>query len=219
MFPERTILFLGGDPGPVSFLRSLNYDGAYLVAVDRGLGVMYDLNLVPDVFVGDEDSVSPRLLQGLGKQRTRVVRLPARKNVSDFEAALDLLRQDGRADPVLALAGLGGRVDHLMFNLQLAARYSGDFEAVAFEDGRCRVDMLCGKQTRHLAPGTTVSFIPMEAGTEITLRGFEYPLTHMALVQGSTRTLSNVTRTEKQVITVAHGIVAMVAWKKPRSGS
>jgi len=70
-----TIVFAGGDPGSFSYLRTVDYSDAFLVAVDRGLGVMTGLGLTPDLFVGDGDSVVPELLAGLDRSRTRVVTL------------------------------------------------------------------------------------------------------------------------------------------------
>ncbi len=60
-----TIIFAGGDPGSFSYLRSVDYSDAFLVAVDRGLAVMVELGLIPDLFVGDCDSVAPELVAGL----------------------------------------------------------------------------------------------------------------------------------------------------------
>src|SRR5450756_909815 len=104
-----------GDPGSLSYLRTVDYSDAFLVAVDRGLAVMAEVGLTPDLFVGDGDSVVPELLVGLDRSRTRVVILPARKDVSDLEAAFDLLVTMGRQGSVLVLAGLGGRLDHCLF--------------------------------------------------------------------------------------------------------
>ena len=145
-----TIVFAGGDPGSFSYLRSVDYSDAFLVAVDRGLAVMVELGLTPDLFVGDGDSVAPELVAGLDHDRTQVVSLPVQKDVSDLEAAFDLLAAAERHGAVLVLAGLGGRLDHSLFNLQLAARRVVDFEGISFEDGRCQVKPAQGRQRSHV---------------------------------------------------------------------
>jgi thiamine pyrophosphokinase len=207
-----TILFAGGDPGLLSYLRGLDYEGSFLVAVDRGLAVLEELGLTADLFVGDADSVRPDLLAGLDPQRTRIVRLSPHKDISDLEAAFDLLTAEGRKGTVLILAGLGGRLDHTVLNMQLAAQRIADFERISFEDGRCQVRPLTGNNTTRLVPGVTVSFVPMTSDVELTLIGFEYPLAHVPIVQGSTRTLSNITRDTVQEIIVDRGTVLMIAW-------
>ncbi len=216
MATVRTILFAGGDPGSMSYLRTLDYGDAFLVAVDRGLAVMDELGLTPDVFVGDADSVPPGLLAGLDPECTRIVRLPLHKDVSDLEAAFELLSAEGRRETVLVLAGLGGRLDHSVLNLQLATRRMVDFEAISFEDGRCLVQPLRGATSTRFAPGVTVSFVPMTSEVELTLIGFEYPLRHALIPQGSTRTLSNVTQGSVQQVIVDRGAVVMIAWNGPQ---
>jgi thiamine pyrophosphokinase len=208
-----TIVFAGGDPGSFTYLRTVGYPGSFLVAVDRGLAVMAELGLTPDLFVGDGDSVVSELLTGLDKDRTQVIMLPERKDVSDLEAAFDLLVTMGRKGSVLVLAGLGGRLDHCLFNLQLAARHVADFEDIAFEDDRCLVRPLASSNTLQLPPGVTVSFVPMTPQVELSLTGFEYPLSHAVVQRGSTRTLSNVACAPVQQVVVERGTVLMIAWK------
>ena len=215
MLGVTTIVFAGGDPGSFSYLRTVDYADAFLVAVDRGLTVMTELGLTPDLFVGDGDSVVPELLAGLDRNRTRVVMLPAHKDVSDLEAAFDLLVTMRRQGSVLVLAGLGGRLDHCLFNLQLAARHVADFEDITFEDDRCLVRVLTSSNALQLLAGTTVSFVPVTWEVELSLTGFEYPLSHTVVQRGSTRTLSNVACGLVQQVIVERGIVVMIAWKIP----
>ena len=209
-----TIVFAGGDPGSFSFLRTVDYADAFLVAVDRGLAVMSELGLTPDLFVGDGDSVVPELLAGLNRERTQVVVLPAHKDVSDLEAAFDLLATMERHGSVLVLAGLGGRLDHCLFNLQLAARHLTAFEDIRFEDDRCLVRPLAGSNALELLSGTTVSFLPVTPEVDLSLTGFGYPLSHAVVQLGSTRTLSNVACGLVQQVVVARGTVVMIAWKR-----
>ena len=208
-----TIVFAGGDPGSLSYLRTVDYTDAFLVAVDRGLAVMAELGLTPDLFVGDGDSVAPELLMGLDGDRTRVVILPAHKDVSDLEAAFDVLVTMERHGSVLVLAGLGGRLDHCLFNLQLAARHLADFEDITFEDDRCLVRALTSSNALQLLAGMTVSFVPVTQEVQLSLAGFEYPLSHAVVQQGSTRTLSNVACGLVQQVIVECGTVVMIAWK------
>jgi thiamine pyrophosphokinase len=208
-----TIVFAGGDSGSFSYLRTVDYSDAFLVAVDRGLAVMAELRLTPDLFVGDGDSVVPDLLARLDRDRTQVVILPVRKDVSDLEAAFDLLVTMGRQGRVLVLAGLGGRLDHCLFNLQLAARYLADFEDITFEDDRCLVRPLTRSNALQFPPRTTVSFVPVTREVELSLTGFEYPLSHAVVQRGSTRTLSNVACGLVQQVVVERGTVVMIAWK------
>jgi len=118
-----------------------------------------------------------------------------------------------RQGSVLVLAGLGGRLDHCLFNLQLAVRHLADFEDITFEDGRCLVRPLTSSNVLQLLARTTVSFVPVTREVELSLTGFEYPLSHAVVQRGSTRTLSNVACGLVQQVIVERGTVVMIAWK------
>lgn len=214
MAAASTIVVAGGEPGPLAFLHTLDLAGAFLVAVDRGLAVIAELGLVPDLFVGDGDSAPPELLAGLKPDRTMVITLPSHKDVSDLEATFEELIRQRRTDSVLVLAGLGGRLDHLLFNLQLAARYLPQFREITFEDDRCVARPLAQDIVLHLRVGMTVSFVPCSPQVRVSLDGFAYPLTHALIQQGSTRLLSNVVREPVQRAGIDEGTVLMIAWKR-----
>jgi thiamine pyrophosphokinase len=146
----------GGEPGSWAFLHGFEWSGRYVVAVDRGLDALTALGLTPDLFVGDGDSARAELVAGLDPQRTRVVTLPVHKDVSDLEAAFDQLTAMGFSGPVVVLAGLGGRLDHLLFNLQLAGRYMQAFEDICFEAETCVARPLAGAGDLALPPGRIV---------------------------------------------------------------
>ena len=69
----------------------------------------------------------------------------------------------------------------------------------------------------RLAEGTIVSFVPIIGDVELTLVGFEYPLVHAWIAQGSTRTLSNVAHAGEQQVIVDRGTVMMIAWKESQT--
>jgi thiamine pyrophosphokinase len=119
-----------------------------------------------------------------------------------------------RHGSVLVLAGLGGRLDHCLFNLQLAARHLADFEDITFEDDRCLVRPLGGSNVLELLSGMTVSFVPVTPEVELSLTGFAYPLSRAVVQQGSTRTLSNIACGLVQQVVVERGTVVMIAWKR-----
>ena len=207
------VMVAGGEPGSLAFLHGFEWGGRYVVAVDRGLDTVSTLGLTPDLFVGDGDSARSDLVAALDPRRTRVVTLPVHKDVSDLEAAFDQLATMGFSGPVVVLAGLGGRLDHLLFNLQLAVRYMKVFEDICFEDETCLARPLAGAIDLVLPPGHIVSLVPQTEQVQLTLDGFEYPLVHATVAQGSTRTLSNVARAPLQRVAVEQGTALMIVLK------
>jgi thiamine pyrophosphokinase len=89
-----------------------SFDG--VVAVDRGYAKLASWGIVPDVALGDFDSL------GFVPRAARVETFPAAKDESDMELACSLALDDG-ADELVLYGCLSRRLDHTLANIQLLA--------------------------------------------------------------------------------------------------
>lgn len=104
-------------------------DGAFMVAADGGLDHTRALGVIPDVVVGDFDS-----LEGEPPAAgTRTIALPPLKDDPDMLSALKIGWQAG-AREFHIWGGLGGRIDHTLANVQLLAAVS-EIGGMAFLHG------------------------------------------------------------------------------------
>ena len=93
--------------------------GDLVLAADGGYRALYSLGYMPDLLLGDFDSLGDLPLP----PDLPVLRFPARKDDTDTGLALRHGLDRGYRD--FALYGCaGGRVDHLLANLQSMARVS-----------------------------------------------------------------------------------------------
>ncbi|HCB34986.1 MAG TPA: thiamine diphosphokinase [Acidimicrobiaceae bacterium] len=94
-----------------------------IVAVDRGLVHATALGFVPDVVVGDLDSVGRADLDRWRKARPDGLlrRHPTDKDASDLDLALEFAGTLG-PDRVVVLSGGGGRLDHLLTSVLCLGR-------------------------------------------------------------------------------------------------
>lgn len=84
----------------------------YVIAADRGFDSLMAYGVVPDLAVGDFDSL------GHAPNHHNVIQLPVEKDDTDMMAALRRGIELGYRRFVL-LGGVGGRLDHTVANLQL----------------------------------------------------------------------------------------------------
>lgn len=91
------------------------------IAVDGGYEYCKLLEIVPDYILGDFDSISEKEAENVAeiakKMNDRVIVLPAEKDDTDMLAAIKLGLSEGYQS-FRIYAGMGGRVEHTIANIQ-----------------------------------------------------------------------------------------------------
>lgn len=142
---------------------------------------------IPDIVVGDFDSVSPETLEyfrripGIRWERHR-----AEKDESDTELAFTIAAEEGCRE-ILLMGATGTRVDHLISNIHLLKAGQDRGLDCTILDRHNRIRLTAEPVTffRKDSPYPFVSFIPLsEEVTHMTLTGFKYGLTDYHMVLG-----------------------------------
>jgi thiamine pyrophosphokinase len=215
----RAVVFVvaGGELGDPGFLRD-RADAVPLKAVicaDGGARHLDAAGIVPEIVVGDMDSIDSESLARYEAKGSRVVRYPQRKNETDTELALD---EAFRLKPeeVWIWGALGRRVDHALANISLLLRGKDQGIEVRLIDEWCEMFLIHGRKVIEGEPGQTVSVLPF-AGTAsgITMTGFEYPLTNAVMALGRPYGISNRLIAESGIIEVNSGMLLAVTYFRP----
>lgn len=204
-----------------------------LIAADRGLELFLDYLILPDVVIGDFDSLSEdgknflemqnedipyggmlewKLQKGEGKV-VEVVRLRPEKDDSDTQSAMNYAIQNG-AKEIVILGVTGNRVDHLMANFGLLILAQKQDTEVALADRYNYMKLIPSGTILKKAEqfGKYVSFFPLGGDvTGLTLEGFKYPLDKYHLTTAdSGLTVSNEISEEYAKVTYESGTLLMI---------
>lgn len=180
------------------------------IAADSGIDHARALGRVPDLAVGDFDSVTDEGLAWATDAGTTIERHPAAKEETDLELALGLAIDDDPDRIVVAGIG-GGRLDHLLANFQVLA--SRRFDAVPID---ALVDTSLVSVVHHQRRltgdvGELISLLPMNGDAEgVTTVGLGYPLRDESLRSGNSRGISNYFEVSEAAVTVASGTLLAV---------
>lgn len=174
-------------------------EGAGLVvAADGGATKALEVDLRPDLVVGDADSLGSTGLAAIRAAGIPVELVDAAKDESDLELAV--LAAVARGATRLTLLGsLGGsRFDHSLANAVLLAHPALAGREVVLLDATTRVRLVDASKAAAGAalpgrPGDLVSLLPFGADAQgVTTEGLLYPLRDEPLRLGPARGLSNV---------------------------
>ena len=208
----RAVIITNGQLTDPAGARQHVRAGDWVICADGGARHARAMGLVPDVVVGDLDSIDPGLRAELEATGARFEVHPARKDETDLELALRLAVAGGVAE-IDVLAVLGGRLDQSLANLLLLARPEWASAKVRVIEGNEVAWPVRGGQTATVtgAVGDTLSLVPLTSTvTGVTLGGVEWPLHDATLYFGSTWTISNALSAPTARLQVGEGLVLVV---------
>lgn len=116
----------------------------FIICIDGGADIAMRQCIIPDLILGDMDSVSGDIPEGIPSEK-----FPPEKDYTDLELALQRSVSMG-AEEVRIIGAMGGRLDHTVAAIQLLSRYSRYFSRLTMEDGRNRCFVLYGDGKPHV---------------------------------------------------------------------
>jgi thiamine pyrophosphokinase len=183
----RAAVFLNGAADPPELLRAAAGRADLVVAADGGARRALDAGIVPELVVGDMDSLGEAGAREAEGRGAVLERHPAEKDKMDGHLAVMAVRERG-ATEVDLLCATGGQLGALFAvpHILLAAERMGVRAAMVADWGQAFV-LESGNRTVTGRPRDSVSVFPLIGpAVGVTLEGFAYPLADARLEIGDT---------------------------------
>jgi len=203
----KTIIFANGEVENLDALSTILAESRFLIAADGGLRYIRKLGLIPNLVIGDMDSVSAEDLKWISKNQIEVRKFPIEKDQTDLELALlDAVELGG--DPITVVGALGGRVDQTLANLYLLMMPELQNIDVCFDDGRDEVFIIQKHGEIRGKKGARVSLLPLlSAAKGVRTKGLRYPLRDEILFPERSRGISNEMKSGKAEVSLNSGLL------------
>ena len=186
-----------------SCIENLSID--YVICADGGLEKVKNLGLVPDLILGDFDSVDKSVLEYYKSLNIETVAFPPEKDYTDMELAINQTVEMGFRDIILAGA-TGTRLDHSVANMLMIEKYHKINVNIQIIDNNNFIQIVKDTMTIPYRKNYYVSLIPLSESIEgLTLEGFKYPLNNVNVERGSTMCVSNEISEDAGVIRLSKG--------------
>ncbi len=190
--------------------------GQNIIAGDRGLEALYQLELIPNHVVGDFDSVSPEIL-AFYKNQPQIIfhTYNAEKDNTDTDIALKLAIQL-KSSKITILGALGKRMDHALANIHILKDALEANIPCQILDKYNRIYLINREITlkKDEVYGKYISLIPLTNEVEgLTLTGFKYPLNDYTLPIGTSLGVSNEIIKDTAHIKMDKGILTVIESK------
>lgn len=194
--------------------KNLGQGKPFIIACDKGFEHVRSIGLVPDITIGDFDSISKDAFVEIEKSGTEIIRLNPIKDDTDTEAALRLAAERGtNLDEIYILGATGKRLDHFLGNISLLGLGLKLDRQVTLVDSYNYIRMIEAGWTLEIEKsgdfgqfGKYVSVFPYGGkayGVDMT--GFKYNLSDATLEGFNTLTVSNEITEDYAYITLKEG--------------
>jgi len=185
-----------------------------IVCCDGGARHLRNLDMRPDVIIGDMDSIVPSQLEQFALAGTKIITYPAHKDYTDTQLALDyaLGLKPGK---IFIWCALGGRMDHALANIFLLYRAREKKIKTVLMDEYCEAFVPDKKISFLNEQGKTVSLLALTSRvTGLTLSGFAYPLVNGTLKMGESLGISNVIHKARASIQMGKGNLLVIKYHR-----
>lgn len=191
-----------------NFTLDIDLSGT-IIAADGGANYLCKKGIIPDVLIGDFDSISPEYLNVL-KKKSNIIKFPVDKDKSDTELAIEYCLKNGYNDITLINA-VDGRLDHSLTNIFLIEKFIKQGLKLHFLNTKNEIYIVTNRANILAKIGTNISLISL---TDFTLvketKALKFPLNNEKLYRSSSRGISNITTEKKFSIIVSSGILLVI---------
>lgn len=179
------------------------------IGVDRGAAWLLEHGVIPDVAIGDFDSVTQKDLQLIKQKVKKIIEFPKKKDATDLELAVDYAI-GLKPKEVVIFGGIGTRLDHTMAAVHILEKLLKKRIHGRVIDGKNKMTLVKDLHAVSRSPHHYVSILPYTRSVVVSLSGFAYPLTRKRLIRGTSRGISNVVVEKSATIEVHEGIALVI---------
>ena len=181
------VLLVGGGTVAWDLFSPLSRQEYPVIAVDGGANPLMDKGIVPDLVIGDMDSVSSATAF---PEDTEFIEI-SEQHTTDFEKSLYSV-----ASPLFICFGFwGNRLDHSLAALHVLTKYRS-LKSLIMVDDHDLLFIPQGQLNLNLPTQTRISVIPLTTVKFEVSSGLKYPLEGLTLENGAMVGVSNETTTD-----------------------
>lgn len=164
-----------------------------VICADSGVDAAIRAGSRIDKVYGDLDSVSKEGLEFIKKNNIPLEVFPCEKDMTDTELVLSEVEEAN----IVLFCALKGRIDHVIANILMCARYKLEGKNILVTDGEAKLIFMAGEEKILIEASSSremVSLLPADITTPVTgvtTRGLYYELDNATLSYGSSLGVSN----------------------------
>lgn len=212
MKKRKIVLALNGNltGKPIDYLSFIDKDNSLLLAADGGALFLEKLGLLPDIVIGDFDSLTDNKLKKYKNMGIKIIKFSTDKDETDAELAINYCLEE-KVEDIIIIGSMGGRFDQQLANVFLLEyAYHNGLNPVIREP-RLKISIIKNQIVFKKCEGDRLSLIPLsEKVSGVSINGCKYPLNCEDLFRYKTRGISNIIINMKATVKVLNGTLLYI---------
>ena len=206
----RTMIFANGEAPDKRAVQRWLDAATLIIAADGGTRNALSIGVMPQIVIGDLDSLQPADRLQLEQAKAQFIVYPTHKDHTDLELAIRHALERG-ATEIIIVSALGGRWDQSLANVLLLTLPELKDVPTRIIDQHESISVIRDRAEIAGCTGDTLSLIALRGDAHgVSIEGCEYPLKDAVLRFGATLGISNVLIDPVATITVQDGIVLAI---------
>lgn len=204
------IVVCSGSVNNYAYIRKYFEKADLIICADGGAQHLKKLGIIPDILVGDFDSITESEFDSLLGTGVEVVRFPAEKDATDTQLAVQLAMDRGCSEVIL-LGATGTRLDHTMANVFLLRMLLEAGIKGILADEHNEIQMINESISLTKEKDFRISLVPVGGkATGVTTEGMYYPLKDATLEFGTTWGISNEFTEDTASVVIKEGLLLII---------
>ena len=204
---KKAIIIANGDIPKKSQINYFVKKGySKIICADGGANSARKLNIIPDLIIGDLDSITKENFSYF-KKKTKIIRYK-RQTDTDVEKSLKYLIEKDFEEVVL-LGATGNRLDHTICNLGIVIKFFNEIK-ISILHGESYLKAYKKNVLLKTVPNEVISVYGFNKKTKIKSQGLKYPLKNISLPFGEMESTSNVALGREVELQIKGGIIFVI---------
>lgn len=196
--------------GRVYHLKELaNYlEPKVIIAVDGGANKAIKNGILPDIIIGDTDSLQKNL-----KIKSKIIKYPKDKDQSDLDLAISYILSNYRDFSLYCFGIIGNRMDHTLANIHSLIKVNEKEKISTIINSKETIFPLVQKQSiSNIKVNTKISILALSDFSEVEIQGLKYSGNYQIPFLSSLG-ISNHVISEKNRVLCLNGRIIVIIYR------
>lgn len=209
----RSIIVSGGKSPSKELLKEYIKDDDYIVGVDKGCNILKEIEVTPNIILGDFDSIDKEVLNYYKDKNVKIEKFNAEKDYTDTDLGY-IKALEVNPSEIILFGATGSRIDHMLGNIGILLKGLRENIKVTIVDDNNKMYAVNKSSLVKKEEGRVISFHALsDVVKNLTIKNGKYPLNNYDMTLLEPRAICNEFLDDDIYIEFDSGIILILYTK------